>query len=296
MLDKLLTETRNPQSMKLGSMNAQEIVALMNQEDKRIAFAVEKKIPVIAQMVEYVVKSFYDDGRLIYIGAGTSGRLGILDAVECWPTFGVSEDTVIGIIAGGDGAFLRAVEGAEDREDLGKQDLIDIDLKNNDVVIGLAASGRTPYVAGALQYAQKVGAVTGAISCTVNADISKFADIAIEVAIGAEVLTGSTRLAAGTAQKMVLNMISTASMVGIGKVYENLMVDVQQTNYKLIERAKHIVMQATNIDYKSAEQLLLLAENNPKIAIIMQKTNMDCAAAKVALAEAKGFVQQAIDI
>lgn len=294
MINELLTEMRNPRSLRLGSMNAQEIATLMNQEDKRITLAVEKEIPKIATLAEHVVESFLNGGRLIYIGAGTSGRLGILDAVECWPTFGVSEEMVIGLIAGGDSAFLRAMEGAEDSAELGKQDLIDIHLQKQDIVIGLAASGRTPYVIGALEYAKQLGANTGAISCTPHAAISQYADVAIELAVGAEVLTGSTRLAAGTAQKMVLNMISTASMVGIGKVYENLMVDVQQTNFKLIERAKNIIIQALNVDYQQAEQVLQEANNNPKIAIIMQKADLDYETAKQALDESNGFVEQAI--
>lgn len=294
MLDHLTTETRNQNSMELDSLTPLEIVQLMNQEDQKVALAVETQLTQIAQTVSCVVEAFQAGARLIYVGAGTSGRLGVLDAVECRPTFGVDDDIVIGLIAGGEKAFVKAVEGAEDDAALGENDMKQIKLTQKDVLIGLAASGRTPYVVGALDYAKKIGAKTAAISCNSDSEISKHADIVIEAVTGPEVLTGSTRLKAGTAQKMILNMISTASMVGIGKAYQNLMVDVQQTNEKLHERAKRIVMQATDILYEEAEEILQCANNNPKLAIVMHETDFDVGQAEIALEQAGGFVKKAI--
>ena len=229
------------------------------------------------------------------MGAGTSGRLGVLDAAECVPTFGVPATQVIGLIAGGDKAMTVAVEGAEDSLELGRQDLIDLKLNENDLVLGIAASGRTPYVIGALDYAKKIGAKTASLSCNLNAEISKHAEFPIEVNCGPEFLTGSTRLKSGTAQKLILNMISTISMIGIGKVYNNLMVDVKPTNEKLVERSKRIIMQATDCTYEEAEEKFIEADQDVKLAIVMLLT--DCAAeeGKTKLVRANGFVKNTLN-
>lgn len=252
MLEKLVTESRNPKTMNIDLMPIHEILKVMNEEDQTVPLAVEKVIPEIEKAVKFAIDSFQKGGRLIYIGAGTSGRLGILDASECPPTFGVEPGMVQGIIAGGLEAISKAIEGAEDNETLGGDDLKRIGLTENDTVVGIAASGRTPYVIGALNYAKQIGAKTVAISNNKNSQIGKLVDVAIEVETGPEVITGSTRLKAGTAQKLVLNMISTTSMIGIGKVYENLMVDVQPTNEKLVNRAQRIIMDATGCDREIA--------------------------------------------
>ena len=269
MLEKLATETRNKNTMQLDEMSPKEILIAMNQEDKTVPQTIENEIDSIEKVVKAVIHSFNNGGRLIYVGAGTSGRLGILDAVECVPTFGVSPSQVQGFIAGGMKAFTVAVEGAEDSVELGENDMKSIKLTENDTVIGIAASGRTPYVIGALDYARELKATTAAISCNKNAEISKHAELIIEIETGPEVLTGSTRLKAGTAQKIVLNMISTASMIGIGKAYENLMVDVQSTNEKLTERSKRIIMEATRADYETAASYYEQAQHHVKTAIVM---------------------------
>lgn len=240
MLEKLTTELRNPNSLDLDQKSIREILELMNREDATIPLAIREVLDKIEIVVNYVVQAFQNGGRLIYAGAGTSGRLGILDASECPPTFGVDKNLVQGIIAGGLKAVTDAIEGAEDNEQAGGEDLKKVSLTNKDVVIGIAASGRTPYVIGALKYAKEIGAKTASISNNANSKIGEIADVAIEVVTGPEIITGSTRLKAGTAQKLVLNMISTTSMIKIGKVYENLMVDVQPTNKKLIERSKKL--------------------------------------------------------
>ncbi len=231
-LAKLTTESRNPRTMNLDEISPLQLVSVMNQEDLCVVSAVKAVLPQVATAVQWAKEALEAGGRLIYFGAGTSGRLGVLDAVECPPTFGVSSDVVVGLIAGGERAFVRAVEGAEDDPELCKKELLAINLKESDLAIGLAASGRTPYVIGGLRYAKEIGCRTVAIACNKDSAIGKEADLAIEPIPGPEVLTGSTRLKAGTAQKMILNMISTGSMVGIGKAYQNLMVDVQQTNNK----------------------------------------------------------------
>lgn len=240
VLEKMTTEKRNPNTMKLDRMSPLEIVTVMNQEDELVPKAISGHLDRIAQIAAWGTQSLEQNARIFYMGAGTSGRLGVLDAAECMPTFGVSADTVIGLIAGGEKAFIRAVEGAEDSRDLGREDLIEYDLTDKDLVIGIAASGRTPYVLGGLEYARKVGCHTAAISCNADSEIGRAAEIAVDIVIGPEVLTGSTRLKAGTAQKMVLNMISTAAMVGAGKAYQNLMVDVVQTNEKLRKMCQEI--------------------------------------------------------
>lgn len=294
MLENLATEERNEKTIDLDTLSPKEILAVMNEEDLTVPIAIKKVLPQIELIVSGVISCFQKGGRLIYLGAGTSGRLGVLDAAECVPTFGVSKEQVIGLIAGGEKAFVAAIEGAEDSKILGENDLKQIKLTANDFVIGIAASGRTPYVIGALDYAKSVGAKTGAISCNANAKISAHADMAIEVVTGAEILTGSTRLKAGTAQKLVLNMISTASMVGIGKVYKNLMVDVLPTNKKLEERSKRIIMEATEADYETANKFYEAAEKHVKVAIVMILTNSTKEIALEKLSEAKGFVRNTI--
>ena len=294
MLEKLATEKRNTTTMNLDEMTTKEILYALNKEDRTVPESIAQELHSIEQAVEAVVHSFKSGGRLIYIGAGTSGRLGILDAVECVPTFGVSSELVQGFMAGGMKAFTKAVEGAEDRVELGMDDLKSASLTAQDTVIGIAASGRTPYVIGALQYAGEIGAATVAISCNKGAEISKYAQIRIEIETGPEVLTGSTRLKAGTAQKLVLNMISTASMIGIGKVYENLMVDVQATNSKLVERSKRIIMDATRVDYETAGDYYERAHHHVKTAIVMILLKCSNEEAKEKLESAGGFVRKTL--
>ncbi|WP_312712740.1 N-acetylmuramic acid 6-phosphate etherase [Proteiniclasticum ruminis] len=294
-LTKLTTEQRNPETMNLDQMTPLELVETMNREDQKVIEAVNKVLPEVAKVIEWTTEALRTGGRIIYMGAGTSGRLGVLDAVECPPTFGVSPDLVVGLMAGGEKAFVKAVEGAEDSETLGTEDLKNIGLHEKDVVIGIAASGRTPYVIHALRYARSLGVKTAIIACNKNSEMSKEADIAIEPVPGPEVLTGSTRLKAGTAQKLVLNMISTASMVGIGKAYENLMVDVMQSNEKLKTRAENIVMEATGCERETARTAIDEAKGSVKLAItsILLDTPVD--EAEKALEKAKGHIRKAIN-
>ncbi|PGC51562.1 N-acetylmuramic acid 6-phosphate etherase [Bacillus toyonensis] len=294
MLKNLTTETRNEKTMNLDEMSTIEFLKVINDEDAKVAAGVKLAIPQIAKAVEAIVEAKRKGGRLIYIGAGTSGRIGLLDAVECPPTFGTESEEVIGLIAGGKKAFIKAVEGAEDNKELGIQDLKDINLTNKDIVVGIAASGRTPYVIGGLEYANSIGTQTVAVSCNKGSAIGREANIVIEVNNGPEVLTGSTRLKAGTSQKLICNMLSTASMVGLGKVYGNLMVDLQLTNEKLVERAKHIVMEATSCDYETAELYLSKADNKPKIAIVMILAGFSKEEAIQRLKETQGFIHQAV--
>ncbi|ERN53848.1 N-acetylmuramic acid 6-phosphate etherase [Alkalihalophilus marmarensis] len=296
MLDNLSTEGRNDKTMRMDEMSSQEILTVMNAEDAEVPLAVKKAIPDVAKLVEQTIRSLKNGGRLIYAGAGTSGRLGVLDAVECPPTFGTDPSMVVGLIAGGEKAFTKAVEGAEDSLELGGADLVEIKLTEKDVVVGIAASGRTPYVIGALQYAKEIGAVTGSIACNQDSEISKWADCSIEVVTGSEVLTGSTRLKAGTAQKLVLNMISTATMIGLGKAYNNLMVDVQPTNEKLVARAIQIIVQATGVNELTAENAFQKAEQQVKPAIVMILADVSYEEAKKRLEKAQGFVKEAISI
>jgi N-acetylmuramic acid 6-phosphate etherase len=293
-LDKLGTERRNEATFGLDTMSVEQAVNLMNAEDHRVADAVQLQLPEIQAVIEQAIAHFKKGGRLIYLGAGTSGRLGVLDAAECVPTFGVTPDKVVGLIAGGMKAMTVAVEGAEDDAALGRQDLIDLNLTPNDMVVGIAASGRTPYVIGALDYAREIGAGTGTISCNKDAEISKHADYPIEVDCGPEFLTGSTRLKSGTAQKLVLNMISTISMIGIGKVYNNLMVDVKPTNEKLVARAKRIIVEATGCSAEQAAAAFEGSNHDVKVAIVMVLADTDAAGAKDRLAKADGFVRDAI--
>ena len=293
-LTKLVTETRNPNTMELDQMTPLELVSVMNQEDLNVVAGVKEALPQVAQAIEWAVSSLEAGGRIVYFGAGTSGRLGVLDAVECPPTFGVSPDVVVGLIAGGEKAFVRAVEGAEDSLELCEEEFKKIGLNKNDIAIGIAASGRTPYVIGGLRYARSLGCKTVAIACNKGSEVGKEADLAIEPSCGPEVLTGSTRLKSGTAQKMILNMISTGSMVGVGKAYQNLMVDVQQTNKKLVVRAQNITMAATGCTREEAAQALDQAEGNAKLAIVMLLTQMPVDEAKVKLEAAHGHVRGAL--
>lgn len=294
MLENLATEKRNSKTLRLDELTTAEILAIMNEEDKTVPQAIKQVLPTIEKIVNGVIFTFQAGGRLIYLGAGTSGRLGVLDAVECVPTFGVEPSQVVGLIAGGEKAFVQAVEGAEDSMILGETDLKELALTENDYVIGIAASGRTPYVIGALDYAKRIGARTAAVSCNADAAISKHAELAVEVVTGPEVLTGSTRLKAGTAQKLVLNMISTASMIGVGKIYKNLMVDVKPTNEKLVERAKRIIMEATDCDYETAAKFYQLADTHVKVAIVMLLTDSTKLEAIKKLEQANGFVRKTL--
>ncbi|WP_018663867.1 N-acetylmuramic acid 6-phosphate etherase [Heyndrickxia acidiproducens] len=293
-LDKLATEQRNENTMNLDTLSTMEILQRMNQEDQTVPLSVRKELGQIEKVVKAVIHSFNQGGRLIYCGAGTSGRLGVLDAAECVPTFSADPSMVQGLVAGGAAAMTVAVEGAEDSLSLGEEDLKKIHLTDKDTVLGIAASGRTPYVVGALDYAGKTGAVTASLACNKNAVISRHAKIPVEVEVGPEVLTGSTRLKSGTAQKLVLNMISTAAMIGIGKVYKNLMVDVRPTNDKLVERSKSIIMQAAGCSYETAAQALRAADENVKLAIVMVLTNLSKEEAQSKLAQAKGFIRKII--
>ena len=294
-LSTLITEQRNPNSMNVDSLSALEIVQLMNQEDKQVPLAIEKCLPQIAQAVECIVAAFQQGGRLVYIGAGTSGRLGVLDASECPPTFGVSPEMVKGIIAGGERALRHPIEGAEDSKAQAVVDLQTIQFSSKDVLVGIAASGRTPYVIGALEYAKSLGSVTVSIASNPNSAMANIVDIAIDTVVGPEVLTGSSRLKSGTAQKLVLNMLTTASMILMGKCYQNLMVDVQASNEKLKARAIRIVMQATDCDKALAEETLKQADQNAKLAIMMILSGLDRAQAEALLEKHQGKLQLALE-
>lgn len=293
-LSSLITEQRNPRSMNIDQLSALEIVTLMNEEDKQVPLAIESVLPQIALAVEAIVNAFQQGGRLVYIGAGTSGRLGVLDASECPPTFGVSGEMVKGIIAGGERAIRHPVEGAEDNQISAQEDLRAINFSEQDVLVGIAASGRTPYVLGALHYAKELGAVTVSIASNPKSAMAQIADIAIDTVVGAEVLTGSSRLKSGTAQKLVLNMLTTASMILLGKCYENLMVDVQASNEKLKARAIKIVIEATGCDKTMAEQTLILAEQNAKLAIMMILSGLEKEEAQALLMKEKGQLRKAL--
>ncbi|AAF93855.1 TPA: N-acetylmuramic acid 6-phosphate etherase [Vibrio cholerae] len=294
-LSHLVSEGRNPDTMDIDLLSSQEIVERLNQQDKQVPLAVEAVLPQIAQAVDKITAAFKQGGRLIYLGAGTSGRLGVLDASECPPTFGVSDQMVIGLIAGGKEAMFTAQEGAEDNATLGAHDLQQIDFSSKDVLVGIAASGRTPYVIGALEYANDLGATTIALSCNPDSPIAEIAQIAISPVVGPEALTGSTRLKSGTAQKLVLNMLTTASMIRLGKSYQNLMVDVRATNRKLIARAVRIVMQATDCQREEAEALLKESHNNAKLAILMHLTGMNYEQATAKLSQSDGFLRRAME-
>ncbi|HCC5835175.1 N-acetylmuramic acid 6-phosphate etherase [Citrobacter farmeri] len=293
-LGALVSETRNPQTMDLDALTTLELVHRFNQQDTLVAEAVKATLPDVASAVDAAAEALKSGGRIIYMGAGTSGRLGVLDASECPPTFGVPHGLVVGLIAGGPGALLKAVEGAEDNAQLGEDDLIALNLTPQDLVVGLAASGRTPYVIGGLKYARKIGCNTVAISCNPDSPIAQEADIAISPVVGPEALTGSTRLKSGTAQKLVLNMISTGAMVKFGKVYQNLMVDMKATNIKLMDRACRMVVEATGIARAEAEMLLKQTDFDVKPAILMALSGLSAEAAREKLVAHQGFLRAAL--
>ncbi|NOH25891.1 N-acetylmuramic acid 6-phosphate etherase [Vibrio europaeus] len=293
-LSHLVSEGRNPETMDIDLLPSLEIVKRINQQDQQVPLAVEKVLPEITQAVDKITAAFKVGGRLVYMGAGTSGRLGVLDASECPPTFGVSDQMVIGLIAGGPEAILKAKEGAEDSPEFGVEDLKSINFSAKDVVVGIAASGRTPYVIGALEYANDIGATTVALSCNPDSTIADIAQIAISPVVGPEALTGSTRLKSGTAQKLVLNMLTTASMIRLGKSYQNLMVDVKATNKKLVARAARIVMQATDCDKSLATETLEKTDYDVKLAILMLLTGMELSQAKNQLEKQDGFLRKAV--
>ena len=293
-LKAMTTETRNVNTMELDKMSALEIVTVMNHEDENVPAAIRAALPQIARCAEMAADVVRSGGRIIYMGAGTSGRLGVLDAVECPPTFGVPYGTVIGLVASGAAAFDKPIEDVEDSPEEGCRDLQSVDFRKGDLLIGIAASGRTPYVLGGLRYARELGCPTVAIVCNPNSPMAAAADLAIEVFPGPECVTGSTRLKAGTCQKLVLNMISTAAMVRCGKVYQNLMVDVEPSNAKLVVRARHIVMEATGCDEATAEKAITLAGGHAKTAITMILADCTAEEARARLENAQGHVRLAI--
>ena len=289
----LATETRNERTKELDLLSVREILEIMNDEDLNVIAAVKKAIPDVEKLINETAKAYNNGGRIIYIGAGTSGRLGLMDAVEVVPTF--NSDRFVGLIAGGDNAFVKAVEGAEDSKELCVEDLKRLELNDKDFVIGVAASGRTPYVIGGLDYAREIGCKTGCVCCNTNTEIAKHCDYPIEMNAGPEVVMGSTRLKSGTCQKIVLNMISTVTMIKVGKVFGNLMVDVRATNEKLVERCRHIVMEATGCEYSRADEVLKETNNDCKLAIIMILLNTDIDTAKKKWDDANGVIRKALD-
>ncbi|MGK3128699.1 N-acetylmuramic acid 6-phosphate etherase [Pantoea sp. C8B4] len=293
-LSQMITEGRNPASQNIDELSTEAMLRVINDEDKKVALAVEAIVPQIAQVVDAITAAFSKGGRLIYCGAGTSGRLGILDASECPPTFGTPRSQVVGLIAGGHTAILQAVENAEDNVEQGAQDLKDIDFNANDVLVGIAASGRTPYVLGALAYAKQQGAFSAALTCNPNSPMSQAADVALTPVVGPEVVTGSSRMKAGTAQKLVLNMLTTGAMIRSGKVYGNLMVDVEATNQKLVQRQINIVKQATDCDEATAQQALNACHGHCKTAIVMVLAGLDANEAKALLKHNSGFIRNAL--
>ncbi|RBP91418.1 N-acetylmuramic acid 6-phosphate etherase [Cytobacillus firmus] len=293
-ITKLNTEQRNPKTMEIDLMTTEEIITIINQEDTIVPNAIAREIPHIVNVVDKITDSFKKGGRLIYVGAGTSGRLGIIDASECPPTYGTDPEMVVGIIAGGKEAMTEAVEGAEDDSEQGRQDVADIQLSDKDVLVGIAASGRTPYTIGALQYGNEVGAVTVAVACTKDSEMGRVAKYTIAPITGPEVVTGSTRMKAGTAQKLVLNMLTTASMIKLGKVYGNLMVDVQMTNEKLFKRAENIVKMATGASDEEAQGALKDQNHNTKAAILQILTGLKGEAAAWLLKKHNGYLREAI--
>lgn len=293
-LGALISESRNPATMELDKLSTLAMLTCINDEDCKVPEAIRLVLPAIAQAVDLAAEALKQGGRLIYLGAGTSGRLGVLDASECPPTFGVPHGMVIGLIAGGPGALLKAVEGAEDDMALGMRDLKDLHLTATDMVVGLAASGRTPYVIGALRYARQLGCPTAAISCNPDSPIAQEAQVAISPVVGPEALTGSTRMKSGTAQKLVLNMLSTGAMVRLGKVYQNLMVDVKATNVKLVDRACRIVVEATGASRAEAENALSQTEFEVKPAILMILKGVSAEQARQDLQQHQGYLRAAL--
>ncbi|WP_323705561.1 N-acetylmuramic acid 6-phosphate etherase [Mammaliicoccus sciuri] len=290
-ISRLTTESRNEHSSKLDTLTPEQFVDVMNNEDQKVAHFIKEENHAIAQLITQVINGLNNGGRLIYMGAGTSGRLGVLDAAECVPTFGVTPDVVVGLIAGGPSAMTVAVEGAEDDESLGEQDLRDLNINEHDTVIGIAASGRTPYVIGGLRYAQSINVPTGCVTCNKASEVGKHADYPVQVDVGPEVLTGSTRLKAGTAQKLILNMISTGAMVGIGKVYENLMIDVKATNKKLKQRAVNMIQEVLQTTDEDSVKLFKQSDEQVKVAIVMGMHGISKEEALERLKQAKGFVR-----
>ncbi|MFT2791662.1 N-acetylmuramic acid 6-phosphate etherase [Serratia sp. T13T92] len=293
-LSQMVTESRNPASSQIDTLPTLDMLAVINSEDQKVPLAVAATLPAIARVVDLVVDAFANGGRLIYCGAGTSGRLGILDASECPPTYGTPREQVVGLIAGGHAAILQAVENAEDSPQMGEQDLRNLGFNARDVLVGIAASGRTPYVLGAIAYARSEGATAVAISCNPNSEMGQAADIAIEPVVGPEVVTGSSRMKAGTAQKLILNMITTGAMIRSGKVYSNLMVDVEATNAKLIQRQVNIVVEATECSPEEAEEALNQCQRHCKTAIVMILGGLSAPEASAVLSKNKGFIRQAL--
>ena len=296
-ISKLHTEQRNKNSMDIDVRSTSEILKIINNEDKTVPLAVENELPYIEQAVELIVTALKNGGRLLYFGAGTSGRIGVVDAAECPPTFGTPPDLIQGFIAGGKEAMFRAQEGAEDLEENGAKDVVKAKVKSKDVVCGIAASRRTPYVIGAVKKAKELGAKTIYVTCNPRDEFNiKEADIAICPYVGPEVIMGSTRMKSGTAQKLVLNMLTTASMIRLGKVYENMMIDLQMTNKKLVERSKRIVMTITGVSYDKAADVLKKADGHVKTALVMIKANVSATEARKLLKRTQGFVRKAIEL
>jgi len=295
-LEKLVTEARNPDTIDIDKQSSLEIVELINREDQKVAAAIQTILPDIAKVVDAIVAAIQAGGRLFYLGAGTSGRIGILDASECPPTYGTDPELVQGLIAGGAQAIWRAVEGAEDSDILAAEDLKSKQLNAADIVIGIAASGRTPYVTGGLRYAKSMGCKTISLTCSPESEMGRIADHSLMVVTGPEVIMGSTRMKAGTAQKMVLNMLTTATMIRLGKVYSNLMVDVQATNRKLQERAKRIVSLAAGVSRSEAEKTLHAASGSAKLAIVMILAGASPEEAAQLLQDGNGFVAKALTL
>jgi len=293
---ELITESRNPRSMNIDRLPIEEVLKIINEEDKKVPFAVEKEIPNIARAVRLVIDSFKKGGRLIYVGTGTSGRLGVLDAAECPPTFGTDPSMVVGVIAGFPEALWKAVEGAEDILENGMKAMDELNVCEKDTVVGISASGRTPFVIGALIRAKERGAKTVGISTNENPKIERYVDVMIKPIVGPEVIAGSTRMKSGTAQKLVLNMISTASMIGIGKVYQNLMVDLKPLNTKLIERSKRIIMELTGVSYEEASKVFYESGMDVKASLVMILGKTDAKKAKELLKISEGHVFKAIEI
>ena len=295
-LQKIATEQRNPNTMNIDTLSTLDMVKLINQEDHRVADAVGEVTDKIAQAVDVIAEKLAAGGRLIYCGAGTSGRLGILDAVECPPTYSTDPENVQALMAGGYGAIFKAVEGAEDSKELGVQDMQNIHFGPKDVLVGIAASGRTPYVRGCMEYAKQLGAPTISVTCCPGSELDQFADIGIAPAPGPEVVTGSTRMKSGTAQKMVLNMLSTGAMIKLGKVYGNLMVDVKPSNEKLIRRCVTIVCSASECTEAEATKALEACDYRPKVAIVMVLRGVDADTACAMLQKAEGRIAKVLEV
>lgn len=294
-LQKIATEQRNPNTMNIDTLSTLDMVKLINREDHRVADAVGEVTDKIAQAVDVIAEKLAAGGRLIYCGAGTSGRLGILDAVECPPTYSTDPETVQALMAGGYGAIFKAVEGAEDSKELGVEDMQNIHFSQKDVLVGIAASGRTPYVMGCMEYAKQLGAPTVSVTCCPGSELDQFADIGIAPAPGPEVVTGSTRMKSGTAQKMVLNMLSTGAMIKLGKVYGNLMVDVKPSNEKLIRRCVTIVCSAAECTEAEATKALEECDYRPKVAIVMVLRGVNAETACAMLQKAEGRIAKVLE-